>query len=210
MGSPMLRTRDLLRKSKAIGRNASRQETKATDERFVNEMEQNSKPLLEGDELQRAHDASKWTRTGYDGLIAQDGSKRLIWFQSKGRPPRYGVQLLETYREGVWYNVAASVSAAHCYKVLTEGASHKRSDRLAQACAKLADHASEYAGRRPVFWSDQIEPVQSRPRRDAERPAQRRQRRSGGKGSQRRDLATSGADVGAVEVFGPSCLKRSA
>jgi len=99
-------------------------------------------------ELAKSRDVSRtrMAADSYGGVIVRDGHKRAIWFQSKGRPPRYGAQVRVAWG---WETYCATVSRAHLVAVLRGPDESRASDTLAQAMEAQPERASDYAGQRP-------------------------------------------------------------
>jgi len=138
--------------------------------------------------------AAKWTSSGYAGVIAENGDMRLIWFRSKDRPERYGVQRLSWDR---WSLVTASASSAHVSGVLRSDDSKKRNTALAVVCDGLPERAQDYTGPKPVDVAD-VARRQARRRNSvkgaAKRATGREVRQTGGRGGLRPDRRARGPE----------------
>ena len=96
---------------------------------------------------------SRTASDDYAGLIACHGSKRVIWFEAKGRPARYAAQWRVGRR---WAVYSASASAAHVMAVLAGENAAKRCEVLALALASVPESAAEYSGVRPPRFCDLV------------------------------------------------------
>lgn len=141
--------------------------------------------------------AANWCASEYAGTIAADGAQRLIWFRSKGRPERYGVQ---RHQWGKWTLITASASCAFVASVLRSNDPKKRNTALAAVCDGLPDQAADYAGIRPeTLAAVLVQPAADR--QAAKRAPQRDKRSPVGKGSQNWHSAPSGASDGLPIAF---------
>jgi len=145
--------------------------------------------------------AANWTSSGYAGVIAEQGDMRLIWFRSKDRPQRYGVQRSSW---GRWALFTASASGAHVAGVLRSDDPKKRNTGLATVCEGLPERAQDYAGDKPAPIADVSRRCARRVKSAkgaAKRATGRDVRQSGGRGSQRLDPRARGPENGPSEGF---------
>jgi len=113
---------------------------------------------------------SRTASDDYAGVIVCHGSKRVIWFEAKGRPARYAAQWRVGRR---WVVYSASASAAHVRAVLTGDNAEKRCEVLALSLASVAESAADYSGVRPPRFCDLVPEGSAAVRRAHARRAKR-------------------------------------